>query len=76
MKLTPREQQVYDALMDYVESPGVIARRAKIHTISPSETASKYCNSLSKKGLAIRGGTPMHPKWRRADDAKARRERA
>jgi len=63
--MTPREKQVFDALTEAFERPDAIARRAKIYTSSPRETASKYCISLVKRGLAEKGGTPMHPMWRR-----------
>lgn len=66
ISLTPREKQVYNALTDVAESPGVIASRADIRTISPRETAATFCRKLTRRGLAIKGGTPMCPKWRRA----------
>lgn len=64
-KLTPMERRVLDALAGEFERPYAIAMRARITTISPSETASKFCIALVRKGLAEKGGTPMYPKWRR-----------
>lgn len=64
--LTPMQQRVFDVLTDVSVSPYVIADRAKIRTISPKETASKYCIQLVKIGLAERTGSAMYPSWRRA----------
>lgn len=63
--LTPRQHQVLVALADEFERPSVIAHRAGIHTVSPAETASKFCIQLVKLGLAEKGGSPMFPRWRR-----------
>lgn len=67
VKLTQRQQQVYDVL---TETNGLnasqIARAADITTGWPAETAAKYAIQLSKLGLADRGGTRMHPLWYKA----------
>ena len=63
--LTPMERRVFDVLDGEFERPHVIAQRAKITTISPSETASKFCISLVRKGLAEKGGTSTFPRWRK-----------
>lgn len=65
-KLTPRERQVFDALMGDFESAWPIGRRAGLSTYSAGETAAKFCNRLVKLGLAEKGGTRMFPVWRRA----------
>lgn len=59
-KLTPRQQQVYDVLTEEWQNPSEIARRARIRTTSPRETAATHCIALVKLGLAersaVRGG--------------------
>lgn len=65
MKLTKMQQAVYSALDVVPAWPGQIAQRAGIRTISPSETAAKFCRHLVKMGLAKRTGSSMHPKWHR-----------
>lgn len=65
MKLTPRQQQIFDALDEEPRNPYEVANRAKIRTVSPYETASTFCRQLVKLGLAERCGTHMHPAWRR-----------
>jgi hypothetical protein len=65
IRLTPREQQVYDALDVVFDRPDVIARRVGITTRSPRETASKFCIRLVRLGLAERAGQKQFPQWRR-----------
>lgn len=65
-RLTPRQQTVLDALTDEMSTPDQIARRARITTVSPRETASNFCRQLVKLGLAEKGGSAMFPVWRRA----------
>jgi hypothetical protein len=66
VQLTPRETEVYNALTNEPDWPGVIANRAGIRTISRSETAAKFCIALVRKGLAKKHGTAMFPKWSKA----------
>lgn len=62
--MTPREQQVYNVLTaDEWLSAGTIAYRAEIRTMNTGETAAKFCNKLTKKGLVMKGGTRMFPLW-------------
>lgn len=65
IKLTPRERQVYEVLTSEPLSDWEIARRARIRTFSPHETAAKFCNSLTKKGLAVKSGPRFNAKWAR-----------
>jgi hypothetical protein len=67
-RMTPRQTQVLEALSTRFERPGVIAQRAGIRTSSPTETVSKFCIQLVELGLAEKGGTPMFPMWRRAQE--------
>ena len=63
--LTFRQSQILNGLTDEFASAGVVARRAGIHTISPSETAAKFCIQLVKLGLAEKGGERQYPMWRK-----------
>ena len=63
--MTPRQNHIYEALTDDFDHPDVIARRAKITTVSPRETASKFGIQLTKLGKAERGGSKQFPQWRR-----------
>jgi len=65
MKMTPMQQRVFNALQDEFDVPFAIAHRAKITTISPTETAAKICRQLTKMGLAEECGSRMYPTWRR-----------
>ena len=62
--MTGMQKIVYDVLTDQFKSPDEIAHLAGIHTISPRETASRYCIQLTKDGRAEKGGTGMFPRWR------------
>ena len=65
--MTPMEAHFYAALTSEPSFPGQIANRAGItNRASPQETAAKFCRRLVKKGLAVRTGSAMHPKWHRA----------
>lgn len=65
IKLTTREQQVYDALTNKPQCASQIARAAFVSTSSPSETAASFCIKLVAKGLAEKCGTRRFPSWRR-----------
>lgn len=71
MKLTPLDRAVLSAL-DYTPLRAhLIARMAKIHTMSPSETAARHCIKLTKAGLAEKIGTRMFPSWRITEAGRA-----
>ncbi len=65
-KITPRERDIYNVLGSEPLSCWEVARLAEIKTMSRGETAAKYCISLTKKGLAVKHGSRMFPKWSRA----------
>jgi hypothetical protein len=66
IKVTRTEALVYDALTETPEWPGIIANRAGLKNMSRSEAGAKYCILLVGKGLAIKHGTRMFPKWSRS----------
>lgn len=66
VKVTANEARVYDALTDDPDWPGVIARRAGLTNAHKSEAGAKYCILLVGKGLAVKRGTRVFPKWSRA----------
>jgi len=63
VKLSEREQQVFDVLTWEPMRAGQIASAAGFKTISPRETAAKYAIQLVAKGLATRHGTRSFPRW-------------
>lgn len=75
VKVTATEAKVYDALTDTPEWPGVIANRAGLKNMHRSEAGAKYCILLVGKGLAMKHGTRMFPKWSRANPSPAQSER-
>ena len=65
--MTPMENRIYVALTSEPSFPGQIADRAGLRNYaSPRETAATFCRRLVKKGLAVRTGPAMHPRWHRA----------
>jgi hypothetical protein len=66
IKITPRERDIYNVLSDVPLSSSEIAQRVGICWVSPSEAAARHCISLTKKGLAVKRGSRMFPKWARA----------
>jgi hypothetical protein len=55
-KLPPAQRQVLTALTNEFSGPDAIVKRAGIRTISPRQTAARYCADLVKLRLAEKGG--------------------
>jgi hypothetical protein len=63
--LSPREQQMLDAVSAGFERSWVIAARAGLTGAKATDTATTFLTALAGKGLIEKGGSRLDPTWRR-----------
>ncbi|MDB5620543.1 hypothetical protein [Tardiphaga sp.] len=61
--VTEREAEIFAVLTNEPQGPWQIAEAAGIQTFYKGETGSRYCHSLTRKGLAQKHGMRNDPKW-------------
>lgn len=71
MGLTWREKQVFVAMTREPVSSDQLADAAGISACGRRETAARYAIRLVDKGLAVRHGSRMNPRWALSDAGAA-----